>query len=140
MHAGRAFVAGIAGALVMTLVMLWFRTLGSPLGIESRLAMLLGTRVWAVGFAAHLLIGGALAVVYALVFEYVLHQSGIGVGLILGAYNTIFAGFVWAALGGPGAFWGGVGPLGTIALFLSHLAYGAVVGGLYRSEQVPIYG
>ena len=89
MHKGRAFVAGIAGALVMTLVMIWFSSLGSPLGIEAQLAKMLGTRVWAVGFVAHLMIGGAMGIAYALVFEYVLHQSGVGVGLMLGAYEVL---------------------------------------------------
>jgi hypothetical protein len=89
---------------------------------------------------AHILIGGVIGLVYAYIFEHVVHQSGIGIGLLLGACNTIFAGFVWAALGGPGAFWETAGPQGVIALFLSHLVYGAVVGGVYRSEQVPIYG
>lgn len=140
MHAGRGFAAGVAGALVMTALMIWLRGLGLPLQIESQLALLLGTRMWAVGLAAHLVIGGALGVVYALVFEHVLHQSGVGAGLMVGAYNTILAGFVWAALGGPGAFWDGGGAPGIITLFVTHLAYGAVVGGLYRSEQVPIYG
>ncbi len=140
MHTGRAFVAGIAGALVMTVVTMWFSALGSPLRIEAQLAARLGTSAWAVGFVAHLLIGGAIGIVYAVVFEHVVHQSGVGVGLMIGSYNTIFAGFVWAMIGGPGAFWAAVGPLGVIALFVSHLAYGAVVGGLYRSEQQPIYG
>lgn len=140
MHAGRAFIAGIAGALVMTVMMIGFRAVGMPLQIESQLASLLGTRVWAVGFATHILIGGALGIAYALCFEHVLHQSGVGAGLMVGSYNTIFAGFVWAAIGGPGAFWEAAGPQGVIALFLSHLAYGAVVGGIYRSDQVPIYG
>ena len=140
MHAGRAFIAGIVAAVVMTVLMIWFRTIGIPLQIESQLASVLGTRVWAVGFAAHVLIGGALGIAYAFVFEHVLHQSGTGAGLLLGAYNTIFAGFVWAAIGGPGWFWGGAGPQGILALFVSHLAFGAVVGRLYRSEQVPIYG
>jgi hypothetical protein len=140
MHTGRAFMAGIGGALVMTIVMLGFASMGIHVAIESRLAAVLGLGTWAVGFAAHLLIGGLIGLAYAYIFEHVLHQSGIGVGLLLGACNTIFAGFVWAALGGPGAFWATAGPLGVIALFLSHLAYGAVVGGLYRSDQVPIYG
>lgn len=140
MHTGRAFVAGIAGALVMTAIMIGFQSFGIRMGIEARLAAVLGLRVWVAGFAVHVLIGGALGLAYAYVFEHVLHQSGIGVGLMLGAFNTIFAGFVWAALGGPGAFWDAAGPQGIIALFVSHLAYGAVVGGVYRSDQVPIYG
>lgn len=140
MHQGRAFVAGVVGAVVMTLLFVWFTAAGIPLPIDTRLAALLGTRVWAVGFVAHLLVGGVLGVVYAFVFEHVVHQSGVGVGMMIGAYNTIFAGFVWAVLGGPGPFWDRAGAAGIFALFLSHVVYGAVVGALYPRERVPIYG
>src|SRR5262245_48592619 len=133
MHVVRAFVAGVAGALVMTIVMIGLRAFGIPLHIESQLARVMGTQVWAVGFAAHLLIGGAIGIVYAAVFEFVFRQSGIGVGVLLGAMNTIFAGYVWWAIGGPGFFWHTIGPQGIIALFVVHFTYGAVVGGLYRS-------
>jgi hypothetical protein len=124
----------------MTLLFIWFTAAGIPLPIDTRLAAVLGTRVWAVGLAAHLLVGGVLGLIYAAVFEHVVHQSGIGVGLMVGAYNTIFAGFVWAALGGPGAFWDRAGAPGIMALFATHLLFGAIVGGIYRTEQVPIYG
>lgn len=140
MHQGRAFVAGVVGAAVMTLLFVWFNAVGISLPIDTRLAALLGTRLWGVGVAVHLLIGGVLGLVYAFVFEHVVHQSGLGVGMMTGAYNTIFAGFVWAILGGPGPFWDRAGVPGIFALFLSHVVYGAVVGVLYRSEQVPIYG
>jgi hypothetical protein len=135
MHPGRAFVAGIVGALAMSLVMVGVRAAGIPLHIESQLAAVLGTNVWMVGFAAHLSIGGALGIAYGMAFELVLHQSGVGPGLILGAYNTIFAGFVWAALGGPGHFWSAVGPQGIIALFLAHMTFGAVVGAAFKAEE-----
>lgn len=140
MHQARAFVAGVVGAVVMTLLFMWFTAGGIPLPIDTRLAALLGTRVWAVGFVAYLLVGGVLGVLYAFVFEHVVHQSGVGVGMMVGAYNTIFAGFVWAVLGGPGPFWDRAGAAGIFALFLSHVAYGAVVGALYPREEVPIYG
>ena len=140
MHQGRAFMAGVVGAVVMTLIFIWFTALGIPLPIDTRLAALLGTRLWAVGLVAHLLVGGLLGLFYAFVFEYIVHQSGLGVGMMIGAYNTIVAGFIWAMLGGPGPFWDRAGAAGIFALFLSHVVYGAVVGTLYRSEQVPIYG
>ena len=140
MHQGRAFVAGVAGAVVMTLLIMWFTAAGIPLPIDTRLAALLGTRMWAVGLVIHLLVGGALGVLYAFVFEHVVHQSGVGVGMMVGAYNTIFAGFIWAVLGGPGPFWDRAGAAGIFALFLSHVAYGAVVGALYPREAVRIYG
>lgn len=135
MHPGRAFLAGIVGALAMSLVMVGVRAAGIPLHIEAQLAAVLGTNLWVVGLAAHLLIGGALGIAYGMAFELVLHESGVGPGAILGAYNTIIAGFVWAALGGPGHFWSTVGPPGIIALFLAHMTYGAVVGAAFKAEE-----
>jgi hypothetical protein len=140
MHRGRAFVAGVVGAGVMTVLFVGFTAMGIPLPIDTQLAALLGTRIWAVGLAAHLLVGGVLGLLYALVFEHVVHQSGLGVGMMLGAYNTIFAGFFWAALGGPGAFWDRDGAAGIMALFVTHIVFGGVVGLIYRSEQTPLYG
>ena len=139
MNSGRAFVAGIVGALVMSLLMVLLRAAGVPLHIELRLAAALGTRIWLIGFATHLLIGGIIGVVYAIVFEYVTETAGIGPGVLLGAVNTIFAGFAWAFVGGPGRFWSDFGPAGVGALFLVHIVYGAVVGGLYKKEHRPVY-
>jgi hypothetical protein len=135
MHPGRAFMAGIVGALVMSLVMAGLRAAGVPLRIESELAALLGTKLWIVGLAAHLAIGGALGIVYGMAFELVLHESGVGPGVILGAQNAIIAGFVWAALGGPGHFWTAVGPQGIVALFVAHMTFGAVVGATFKAEE-----
>ena len=47
MNSGRAFVAGVVGALVMSLIMVLLRAAGVPLHIELRLAAALGTRIWA---------------------------------------------------------------------------------------------
>jgi hypothetical protein len=83
----------------------------------------------------HLLIGGALGIAYAMVFEVVVHESGVGPGVLLGAINTIFAGFAWSAIGGPGHFWSAIGPKGVIALFIAHMTFGAVVGTVYKAEE-----
>jgi len=135
MHPGRAFVAGMVGALAMSLVMAGLRAAGIPLHIEAQLAAVLGTKLWIVGLIAHLVIGGALGIAYGMAFELVLHQSGVGPGVILGAYNTVIAGFVWAALGGPGHFWTAVGPQGIVALFIAHMTFGAVVGAAFKAEE-----
>jgi hypothetical protein len=123
----------------MSSIMLLLRAIGVPLHIEVRLAALVGSSLWIVGFAIYLLVGGLLGIVYALVFEYVLNEAGAGPGLILGACNTIVAGFFWAPLNGPGRFWDRLGAEGVAALFLVHLVYGAVVGSLYRTEHTVAY-
>ena len=140
MHYGRAFTAGLVGAAVMSLLLAAVRAAGVPLPIEARLAELLGTHIWAVGLVAHLLIGGCFGLVYAAVFEFGLHQGGLGPGAMLGAYQTILAGFAWGLLGGPGHFWSSIGPDGVAALFLVHVAFGAVVGSLYPTEYAVVYG
>ena len=135
MHYGRAFTAGVIGALAMSLVMVFLRAAGIPLHIEAQLAAVLGSRAWMVGLAAHLLIGGAIGVGYGMMFERILPESGVGLGVLLGAINTIFAGFAWAIIGGPGRFWSDLGPQGVIALFIAHITYGAVVGAAFKAEQ-----
>lgn len=139
MNAGRAFGAGVIGAAIMSAIMVWLRAVGVPLHIELRLAAILGTHLWIVGLAAYLLIGGIIGLGYAAVFEWVLHQAGVGPGLLIGACHTIFAGFVWSQLSGPGRFWENLGVPGIAALFLLHFLYGAIVGGLYRTEHVLEY-
>lgn len=139
MNTRRAFVAGIIGAVAMSLIMVFLRALGIPLHIESQLAAALGTRIWAVGLIAYLLIGAVIGLGYALVFEYVLNEAGVGPGLLVGACHTIFAGFAWATIGGPGSFWHLLGVSGIAALFMLHMTYGAIVGGLYRTQHTLVY-
>lgn len=138
MNPARAFGAGVIGALGMSLIMIWLRAIGVPLHIELRLASLFGTTIWAVGFAAYLVIGGILGLIYALVFELVLHQAGVGPGLMLGACTTIFAGFFWSFFSGPGQFWERFGAAGIASLFLVHFVFGAIVGGLYKTEHTLV--
>lgn len=139
MNTGRAFIVGIIGTVVMSLVMLGMRAAGLPLHIETRLGGLVGMASWVPGLIVYLLIGGVVALGYAVVFEWGLHQAGVGPGLLLGACNTIFAGFFWAMIGGPGQFWDRFGPAGIGTLILVHFAYGAVVGGLYRTKHTLEY-
>jgi hypothetical protein len=139
LNPGRAFVAGLVGTLVMSLIMLLLRAAGVPLHVEVSLAAAAGSSLWFVGLAIYLLIGGLLGIGYALVFEYALHDAGVGPGLLLGAINTIFAGFFWSLVTGPGHFWDHLGAEGIAALFLVHFAFGAVVGGLYRTEHTLVY-
>lgn len=139
MNTGRAFVDGIVAAAIVSLIMLLLRSAGLPLHIETRLGALVGVSASVFGVAMYLLIGGIIALGYAAIFEWVLHQAGVGPGLLLGACNTIAAGFVWSQIAGPGKFWLHFGAAGIAALFLVHFVYGAVVGGLYRTKHTLEY-
>jgi hypothetical protein len=123
----------------MSLITVMLRAVGVPLHMELWLAAALGTHTWLIGFLAHLLLGGLIGLAYAVVFEWVIDSSGVGQGILLGAINTIFAGFGWAMIGGPGVFWSALGPAGVASLFLVHFVYGGVVGGLYTLEHARAY-
>jgi hypothetical protein len=135
----RAFVAGVVGTVVMSLIMISLRAIALPLHIEHRLGASVGLGAWVPGLIIFLIIGGVLALVYAAIFEWVLNQAGVGAGLLLGACNAVFAGFFWAQMSGPGPFWDRLGIEGIGALFFVHFVYGAVVGGLYRTRHTLAY-
>ena len=135
MNVGRAFIAGIVAAAVASVVMLLVRVAGLPLDIQSRLAATFGASGWILGLVCYLLVGGLVALVYAVVFEWVLNQAGVGAGMLIGACNTIIAGFLWSGGADPGRFWQHFGAPGIAALFLIHFIYGGVVGGLYRTKH-----
>jgi hypothetical protein len=139
MYTGRAFIIGIVATAIVSGIILILRMAGLPLDILTRLGALLGMNTWIAGFVVYLLIGGVVALAYAAIFEWVLHQAGVGAGVLLGACNTILAGFIWATGSNPGKFWHYFGVAGTAALFLVHFAYGAVVGGLYRTKHTLEY-
>jgi hypothetical protein len=135
----RAFAVGVIGTVIMSLVMICLRAIDVPLHIEHRLGEAVGRGAWVPGLIVYLIIGGILALAYAAIFEWVLHQAGVGPGLLLGACNAVFAGFFWAQLNGPGPFWDRLGAEGIGALFLVHFVYGATVGGLYRTRHTLAY-
>jgi hypothetical protein len=138
MNVGRAFIAGVCGTLIMSLVMIGLRAAGLDLHVEQQLATMLGLNAWIVGFIVFLIIGGLVGIIYACVFEWILHQAGIGAGMLTGAYNSIFAGFFWSFAGGPGPFWMRLGAGGIGSLFLVHFVYGATVGVIYKTEHVRV--
>jgi hypothetical protein len=134
-NTGRAVAAGIVAAAVVSVIVLVLRPVGVPLDIFPRLAERFGGSSWVMGLTLYVLIGGGVALAYAAFFEFALHQAGVGPGLLLGACNTIIAGFLWARGSDPGKFWVHFGAAGIAALFLVHFVYGAVVGGLYRTKH-----
>jgi hypothetical protein len=135
MYTARAFVAGIVAAAVACVAMLLVRSAGVPLDIPTRLAMMFGASGLVLGVLFYLVAGGLIALIYAVVFEWVLNQAGVGAGLLLGACNTIIAGFLWQGGSDPGRFWQHFGAAGMASLFFVHFVYGGVVGGLYKTKH-----
>jgi hypothetical protein len=156
MKTGKAFLAGVIGAVAMSAI-LWIAR--NWMGIPAHMEMMLGTMVvpnaaltaWLVGFAIHLLIGGVLALVYAWAFEHVTHRSGWLVGVGFGLVHAVIAGLgntmipaihpmIPERMPAPGAFMLNLGVIGIVAEFALHAVYGAIVGVLYGPvlrERVP---
>jgi hypothetical protein len=147
MKAGKAFLAGVIGAIAMS-VILWIAR--NWMGIPAHMEMMLGTMVvpnaaltaWLVGFAIHLLIGGVLALVYAWGFEHITHRAGWLVGVGFGLIHAVIAGLgnlmvpaihpmIPERMPAPGAFMANLGIIGIVAEFALHAVYGAIVGALY---------
>ena len=151
-----AFLSGVIGAIVVTGVMLLGRALGiNHMSIE----MLLGTLVtgrsdygsWLVGFLWHLVNGGVFALFYAGIFQW-LGRYGSTLGMEIGVVHWLASGlligltaavnpFVPSLLASPGFYAANYGPGSVLVLFVAHLAFGAVVGSMYRSgvmsQRIP---
>ena len=139
MNTARAFLAGVVAAAIVSMVILGLRAAGVPLDILRRLAGIFGTSIWAVGFVLYLIVGGVVAIIYAATFEWILNQGGVGAGVLMGAFNTIIAGFIWSFSTDPGHFWEHFGVAGIASLFLVHFLFGGIVGGLYPANHKPVY-
>jgi hypothetical protein len=127
---GKAFGAGVLGAVVMTALMAMARAMGMPVNLE----MVLGT-----------MIGGApslFALIYAVGFEYWTHRADWLVGLGFGVIHTLFSSVLLAMIPAmhplvpeqmpaPGPFMSNLGMMGVLAFFMLHLIYGAIVGAMY---------
>ncbi|MDQ3035698.1 MAG: hypothetical protein M3Y87_25050 [Myxococcota bacterium] len=145
MKTGQAFLAGVVGGAVMTIL----TAIGRLLGLDVNLEMMLGTMLlppsavaWIVGLAMHLLISGLIAIAYAAGFERVTHRAGASVGLAFSVIHIVigglFMGLVPALhrlipeqMAAPGAFLSNHGAVGVISFLVLHAIYGAIVGAMY---------
>lgn len=146
MKTGRAFLAGVIGGVVMSLLMAMGRLVGMPANLEMMLGTMFGSppgaTVWLLGFIMHLVISGLIALIYAWGFEYVVHRSGAVVGAGFGIIHAIIGGIVMGMMPmmhplmpepmmPPGAFMSNLGLSGVVAEFMLHMIYGATVGAVY---------
>ena len=146
MKVGRAFAAGVMGALVMSFLIALARGLGMQVNLEMMLGTMLGgppsLSKWVMGFVMHLIIGGLWALLYAAGFEYLTHHASWVIGLGFAMIHALIAGvfmgimpaihpLIPAMMPAPGAFMAHLGLMGVIAEFMLHLIYGAIVGAMY---------
>lgn len=149
MNIRRAFVAGVVGGAVMAVLV----KVG-PVNLEMMLGTLVlprGVAAWILGLLMHLVISGAIALLYALGFERLTHRAGPAVGAAFSVVHAVVGGLALAVIPAihpmipeqmraPGAFMSGVGFGGVLLFFIEHLVYGAIVGQLYgvvSHEAIP---
>ncbi len=142
----RAVLAGIGGAIVMSLAMLILRLAGVHVSLEYLLGSTVttsgGAEQWIVGFLIHLAVGAFAGVCYAIVFEWAVQRSGPWVGLGLGFCHGLFGGLLMSSISemnplefssrivSPGPFLENL-PLGPFIFVLLHILFGVCVGVLY---------
>jgi len=141
----RAILAGILGALAMSLTMFLLRSTGVNVNLEALLGTMFqvpwGVHPWLVGFLLHLTVGAVAGLVYAVIFEMAVQRSGPVVGAGLGLCHGMLAGLMmsgipamnplaWGTLGAPGPFLQNV-HFGPVVFLLVHCLFGVVVGIAY---------
>jgi uncharacterized membrane protein YagU involved in acid resistance len=133
----RAVFAGLAGTVAMTGLMLAAPMMGMPrMNIGEMLGSMMGG-VTALGWAAHFMIGTALAVAYAAFFAERLSGPAVVRGMLFGLAPWLLAQLVVMPMMGAGLFSGSM--VAAAGSLMGHLVYGAVVGAVYRrSEQTSI--
>lgn len=145
MKIARAILAGIVGAMAMSLAMFLMRLAGLNVNLEGLLGSIaepvFGLSAWQLGFMLHLVIGGAVALVYAAGFEFAVQRSGVLVGGGFGIAHGLLAGLFMSGIpamnplgtgvdSAPGAFLMNVEG-GPFLFLLAHLIFGAVLGLVY---------
>lgn len=150
MNVGRAFLAGVVGGVVMSIGLAMGRAMGMPANLELMLGTMVlqpGTGAFILGMMMHLMISGAIALIYAWGFEHVTHRAnatiGAGFGVIHGIIGGMFMGMmpmmhplIPEMMPAPGAFMSNMGIMGIMAEMVLHIVYGAIVGGIYGRADV----
>lgn len=129
----RVVIAGVAGTLAFTLIMLMGPSMGLP---KMDMGNMLGTMnpmvtlpYW-MGWVMHFIIGIVLTGIYAAFFLSILPSSSWKRGLIWSLFPFVVAQVMVMPIMGMGFFSGG--NLGAIVgSLLTHFAYGAVAGLVY---------
>lgn len=126
---GRAVVAGLVGTAVMTAVGLWVAPMmGIPrMNPAEMLAGQMGGNAL-LGWAAHLMIGIILALIYAVVASSLPGAPALR-GALFGLAPWLIVMLIMMPMSGMPMFGGTVA--GAMGSLIGHLVYGAVVGAIY---------
>jgi uncharacterized membrane protein YagU involved in acid resistance len=134
---GRAIIGGFVGTPAMTVLMYMAAPL---LGVRVDVAEMLGSMLggWTLGIIVHIVNGSLIfPVAYVYLFTYLPPAPPVARGLMYGGGLWLMSQVVVMPLMGAGLFnahLGGV--MSSIAFFLGHIVYGALVGSL--AGAVPL--
>lgn len=137
---GKAAVAGLVGTLGMTMVMVVAPAMGMPpMPIGKMLAEFMGLPE-ALGWAAHFMIGAALAVVYAAAIAARLPGSGAVRGAIYGLLPWLLSQVMVNPMMGAGLFASNTSApmMMVLGSLTGHVVYGAIVGAVYGTTSVRL--
>ncbi len=152
MDTGKALVAGLIAGIAGTILLALGRVIGIPINIGMLLGTMLGLApgpsTWFVGFIIHLVVSAVLGILYASGFEYLTHRSGAGIGIGFSILHILVAGLVMGAIpmlhpmipevmAAPGVFLANLGAAAVVMFLILHLAFGAIVGAMYRPVLHP---
>jgi hypothetical protein len=133
----RAVLAGLAGTAAMTVLMHLAPLMGvPPMNVGAMLGSVMGGIV-ALGWAAHVMIGVALAIIYAAVFAARLPGPPAVRGMVYGVAPWLLAQLAVMPMMGAGLFSGSALVAG--ASLMGHLVYGGVVGAIYGKQDTRGY-
>ena len=132
LNLGRAVLAGLAGAVAMTALMLMAPMMGMPpMNIGAMLGSVMGGNV-ALGWMAHFVIGVVLALGYAAVFAKRLPGAPVVRGALFSLLPWLMAQIVVMPMMGMGLFSGSM--LAAGGSLMGHIVYGIVLGLVYGSS------
>ncbi|MDP8905110.1 MAG: hypothetical protein M3N29_07325 [Chloroflexota bacterium] len=150
-----AVIAGVVAGVVMTAMLLMVKLANVGLQMDMHrtwgaMLRMYGTTGWLVGLIIHLVLSGAVGILYAVGFAILGVSDNLWLwGLIGGFVHWLIAGMFMGALDtmhpeipdrepDPGAFALKFGVPDVPGFLMTHLAYGVVVGVAYAALTVGI--
>jgi hypothetical protein len=150
MHTRRAIISGLIGGVLAIAIVRGAAWLS---GGEGDLCALLGaivtghegTAAWIAGCVVQLVAAAVAAIIYAVIFEFVMNHASAATGALIAVPHAVVAGLAVGFLPAarlidagtlpPGAFMEYRGAAVLAGFIVAHLAFGATVGALYGGTR-----